>query len=111
MTYEKQITSEQTDNNKYVYIPEPEYTKGQPAPIAANNGLSYMSFDSNGDGGSTAATLAALNQIRETKNICQYLWQYGTRHILLFPQIRCGETLLEHWMRKLCGKKKRKINL
>ena len=68
MAYEKQITSEQTDNNKYAYIPEPEYTKGQPAPIAANNGLSYMSFDSNGDGGSTAATLAALNQIRETKN-------------------------------------------
>ena len=68
MTYEKQITFEQTDNNKHAYIPEPEYTKGQPAPIVANNGLSYMSFDSNGDGGSTVATLVALNQIRETKN-------------------------------------------
>ena len=68
MTYEKQIASEQTDNNTYAYIPKPEYTKGQPAPIAANNGLSYMSFDSNGDGGSTAATLAALDQIRGKQN-------------------------------------------
>ena len=68
MAYEKQITSEQTDNNTYAYIPKPEYTKGQPAPIAANKGLSYMSFDSNGDGGSTAATLAALDQIRGKQN-------------------------------------------
>ena len=68
MTYEKQIASEQTDNNTYAYIPKPEYTKGQPAPIAANNGLSYMSFDSNGDGGSKAATLAALDQIRGKQN-------------------------------------------
>ena len=68
MAYEKQITSEQTDNNTYAYIPKPEYTKGQPAPIAANKGLSYMSFDCNGDGGSTAATLAALDQIRGKQN-------------------------------------------
>ena len=68
MAYEKQIASEQTDNNTYAYIPKPEYTKGQPAPIAANNGLSYMSFDNNGDGGSTAATLAALDQIRGKQN-------------------------------------------
>jgi len=31
------------------YVPPLQVTKGQPAPIAANGGLSYMSFDRNGD--------------------------------------------------------------
>ena len=56
------------NNENHVFIPKPEYTKGQPAPIAANNGLSFMSFDMNSDGGSTAATAAALDQIRDSKN-------------------------------------------
>jgi len=39
--------------------------KGQPAPLAANGGLSYMSFDRDGDAGTPAATEAALHQIAE----------------------------------------------
>ena len=48
-----------------VYIPTLERTAGQPPPIAANGGLSYMSFDRNGDAGTTAAIEAALEQIAE----------------------------------------------
>lgn len=50
-----------------VYVPPLELTKGQPPPIAANGGLSYMSFDRNGDAGTTAATQAALQQVAEGK--------------------------------------------
>ena len=45
------------------YIPPFQLTEGQPAPFAANGGLSYMSFDKDGDAGTTAATEAALQQI------------------------------------------------
>jgi hypothetical protein len=45
------------------YVPPFQLTKGQPPPIAANGGLSYMSFDRDGDGGAAAATRAALEQI------------------------------------------------
>ena len=42
------------------YVPPLQLTDGQPAPIAANGGLSYMSFDRNGDAGTQAATDAAF---------------------------------------------------
>ena len=45
------------------YVPPFQLTKGQPPPIAANGGLSYMSFDRDGDGGTAAATKAAVEQI------------------------------------------------
>jgi hypothetical protein len=45
------------------YVPPLEVTKGQPPPIAANGGLSYMSFDRRGDAGTVAATEDALRQI------------------------------------------------
>ena len=45
------------------YVPRLQLTKGQSAPIADNGGLSYMSFDQNGDAGTGAATEAALAQI------------------------------------------------
>ena len=45
------------------YVPPLQVTAGQPAPIAANGGLSYMSFDDNGDAGTAAAIDAALQQI------------------------------------------------
>ncbi len=45
------------------YIPPFELTEGQPAPFAANGGLSYMSIDQDGDAGTAAATEAALQQI------------------------------------------------
>ena len=48
-----------------VYIPTLERTQGQPPPVAANGGLSYMSFDRDGDAGTTAAIEAALDQIAE----------------------------------------------
>src|SRR5271167_1881010 len=47
------------------YVPPLQLTEGQPAPIAANGGLSYMSFDRDGDAGTAAATAAALHQIAE----------------------------------------------
>jgi hypothetical protein len=47
------------------YVPPFQLTEGQPPPIAANGGLSYMSFDRNGDAGTVAATEAALRQIAE----------------------------------------------
>ncbi len=47
------------------YVPPLELTEGQPPPIAANGGLSYMSFDQDGDAGTAAATEAALLQIAE----------------------------------------------
>ena len=47
------------------YVPPLQLTDGQPSPIAANGGLSYMAFDQDGDAGTAAATEAALVQIGE----------------------------------------------
>lgn len=47
------------------YVPPLQVTKGQPTPIAANGGLSYMSFDRNGDAGTAAAIEAALAEIAD----------------------------------------------
>ncbi len=47
------------------YVPPLQLTEGQPSPIAANGGLSYMAFDQDGDAGTAAATEAALIQIAE----------------------------------------------
>ena len=47
------------------YAPPLQRTAGQPPPIAANGGLSYMAFDHDGDAGTVAATAAALQQIAE----------------------------------------------
>src|ERR1700676_525088 len=45
------------------YVPPLQRTKGQPAPIAANGGLSYMSFDRDGDAGTAEALKDALAKI------------------------------------------------
>lgn len=45
------------------YVPPLELTTGQPAPIAAHGGLSYMAFDQDGDAGTSTATADALAQI------------------------------------------------
>ena len=50
-----------------IYVPPLERTAGQPAPIAANGGLSFAALDRDGDAGTTAATEAALKQIAEGK--------------------------------------------
>ena len=47
------------------YVPSLQRTEGQPPPIAANGGLSYMSFDREGDAGTAAALEDALTQIAE----------------------------------------------
>jgi hypothetical protein len=53
------------DKVSSVYVPPFQLTQGQPPPIAANGGLSYMAFDRNGDGGAAAATEAALRLLAE----------------------------------------------
>src|SRR5271170_6188967 len=47
------------------YVPTLQRTEGQPPPIAANGGLSYMSFDREGDAGTATALDDALAQIAE----------------------------------------------
>ena len=45
------------------YVPPFQLTKGQPAPVAANGGISYMAFERDGDAGTTLATTDALRLI------------------------------------------------
>src|SRR6201991_4683863 len=47
------------------YVPPLQRTAGQPPPIAANGGLSYMSFDRDGDAGTTKAIQDALAEIAD----------------------------------------------
>jgi len=54
-----------TRRSSSAYVPPLQRTAGQPAPIAANGGLSYMSFDRNGDGGTARAIQDALALIAE----------------------------------------------
>ena len=56
-----------TDSQGTPFVPALQLTQGQPAPIADNGGLSYMSFDRGGDAGTNAATEAALAQIATGK--------------------------------------------
>jgi hypothetical protein len=45
----------ETERVSSAYVPPLQRTEGQPPPIAANGGLSYMSFDRDGDAGTAAA--------------------------------------------------------
>lgn len=54
-----------TQPNAAVYVPPLETTVGQPPPVAANGGLSYLSFDCNGDAGTKVATEDALQQAHD----------------------------------------------
>ena len=54
-----------SETESSAYVPSLQLTKGQPPPIAANGGLSYMSFDRDGDAGTAAALEDALAQIAE----------------------------------------------
>src|SRR3954470_16088185 len=47
------------------YVPPLQRTEGQPPPIAAHGGLSYMSFDQEGDAGTAEALKDALGEIAE----------------------------------------------
>ena len=61
----KKSLSMDKDDLKSSYVPSLQLTEGQPAPIAANGGLSFMSFEKDGDAGTSAAIEAALIQIAE----------------------------------------------
>src|SRR5207237_5731959 len=54
-----------TERALSAYVPPLERTEGQPPPIAANGGLSYMSFDRDGDAGTAKALEDALAEIAE----------------------------------------------
>src|SRR3954471_17541424 len=54
-----------TQKASSAYVPTLQRTAGQPPPIAANGGLSYMSFDRHGDGGTAKALEDALALIAE----------------------------------------------
>ena len=54
-----------TETGSSAYVPPFQLTAGQYPPIAANGGLSYMSFDRDGDAGTAVATEAALRRIAE----------------------------------------------
>ncbi len=47
------------------YVPPLQVTTGQPAPIAANGGLSYMAFDRDGDAGTARALDDALASVAQ----------------------------------------------
>jgi hypothetical protein len=53
----------QTQKASSAYVPPLQRTEGQPPPIAAHDGLSYMSFDQHGDGGTAQGIEDALAEI------------------------------------------------
>src|ERR1700691_3660045 len=54
-----------TEGALSAYVPPLQRTEGQPEPIAAHGGLSYMSFDRGGDAGTAVALQDALVEIAE----------------------------------------------
>ena len=52
-----------TERASSAYVPSLQRTEGQQPPIAAHGGLSYMSFDRDGDAGTAAAIHDALAEI------------------------------------------------
>jgi len=55
----------QTQKASSAYVPPLQHTEGQPPPIAAHGGLSYMSFDQDGDAGTAKAIVDALAEITD----------------------------------------------
>jgi hypothetical protein len=55
----------ETQKSWSAYVPPLQRTEGQPPPIAAHGGLSYMSFDQDGDAGTAKAIGDALAEIAE----------------------------------------------
>ena len=58
---DNQVTA--TERQSSAYVPPLQRTAGQPPPIAANGGLSYMAFDRDGDAGTAEALKDALAEI------------------------------------------------
>src|SRR5207237_8931683 len=61
---EKNVATD-TERVSSAYVPPLQRTEGQPPPIAANGGLSYMSFDRDGDAGTAKALEDALADVAE----------------------------------------------
>ena len=57
----------ETERASSAYVPPLQRTEGQPPPIAAHDGLSYMSFDRGGDAGTAVALQDALFQCSATR--------------------------------------------
>ena len=57
--------STETQKAFSVYVPPLQRTEGQPPPIAAHGGLSYTSFNQDGDAGTAKAIADALAEIAE----------------------------------------------
>ena len=57
------VAENRVANASSAYVPPLQRTEGQPPPIAANGGLSYMSFDRDGDAGTGEAFKDALAEI------------------------------------------------
>jgi hypothetical protein len=55
----------ETQKTSSAYVPPLQRTEGQPPPIAAHGGLSYMTFDRDGDAGTAKAIEDALETIAE----------------------------------------------
>src|SRR5207249_5990728 len=55
----------ETQRASPAYVPPLQRTEGQPPPIAAHGGLSYMAFDREGDAGTAVALEDALAEIAE----------------------------------------------
>src|SRR5579863_5502532 len=62
-----------TQRASSAYVPSLQRTEGQPPPIAANGGLSYMSFDREGDAGTAAALADALSQVAEGRRVADMI--------------------------------------
>jgi hypothetical protein len=52
-----------TEGVSAAYVPPLQRTEGQPPPVAANGGLSYMAFEQDGDAGTTVALEDARAEI------------------------------------------------
>ncbi|MEE2688008.1 MAG: CmcJ/NvfI family oxidoreductase [Pseudomonadota bacterium] len=57
------LSGKDGEKNSSTYVPALQLTAGQPAPIAANGGLSYYSFDRDGDSGTGKALEAAFAEL------------------------------------------------
>ena len=54
------VSSENSAEEPSAYVPPFQLADGQGPPVAANGGLSYMSFDQDGDAGTEKAMVDAL---------------------------------------------------
>ncbi len=74
-----------------IYVPSLQLTDGQAPPIAANGGLSYMSFDRDVDAGTAAALVTALTQVAQGQ--CQAVSARADHLPPLRLETPCGDVV------------------